>query len=41
LLKLDYHQSLQLPVVEEEVNVEVLAVHLNALLTGDEGKAGS
>jgi hypothetical protein len=40
LLQLDHHQSLQLSVVEQEVDVEVLSVNLDALLTGDKGKAG-
>ena len=40
LLQLDYHQSLQLSVVEQEVDVEVLSVNLDALLTGDKRKAG-
>ena len=32
LLQLDHHQSLQLSVVEQEVDVEVLSVNLDALL---------
>jgi hypothetical protein len=38
LLQLDHHQSLKLPVVEQEVDVKVLPINLNALLTGDKGK---
>jgi hypothetical protein len=39
LLQLDHYQSLQLSVVEQEVDVEVLSVNLDALLTADKGKA--
>jgi hypothetical protein len=41
LLQLYSDQSLELPIVEEQVDIEVFSVELNALLASDEGKTGT
>ncbi len=41
LLELDRDQAPELAVVEEQIDVEVVAVELDALLPGDEGEAGA
>ncbi len=41
LLQFNHHQSLQSAVVKQQVYVEVIAVHLDALLPRDERKARS
>jgi hypothetical protein len=41
LLQIDGHQPLELPVVEQEVDVEVFSIELNALLACHEGETGT
>ena len=41
LLQLYSDQSLELPIVEEQVDIEVFSVELNALLASDEGETGT
>ena len=41
LLQLYGDQALELSVIEKQVDVEVISIKLNALLTSNEGKAGA
>ena len=41
LLQLNSYQPLELPVIEEQVDVEVFSVELNALLASDKGETGT
>jgi hypothetical protein len=41
LLQFNHHQAFQFAVVEQQVDIEVVAVELDAPLPSDEGKPGA
>jgi hypothetical protein len=41
MFQFHHHQALELAVVKQQVDVEIIAVELNALLPSDERKAGA